>query len=133
MSPPTLASIGVDPSKKGQHQQGHRCFLQPLWKADYDPKDIYSYSLLLEKLRNLTPPFHITFFFFFFFGAYVTPRLGVKLELQLPAYITATATLDPSCVCNLYHSLGQHWILNPVSGPRDRTRILMDTSWVHFH
>ena len=33
------------------------------------------------------------------------PRLGVQLELQLPAYITATATPDPSHVFNLYHSL----------------------------
>ena len=25
----------------------------------------------------------------------------------------------------------QHWILNPPSEARDRTNILMDTSWVH--
>ena len=30
------------------------------------------------------------------------PRLGDELELQLPAYTTATATPDPSCVCDLY-------------------------------
>ena len=53
------------------------------------------------------------------------PRLGVELELQLPAYTTATATLDPSCICDLYHSLQQHRIL---SEARDRTHILMDTS-----
>ena len=29
------------------------------------------------------------------------PRLGVELELQLPAYTTATATGDPSFVCDL--------------------------------
>ena len=28
--------------------------------------------------------------------------LGTELEMQLPAY--ATATWDQSCVCNLYHS-----------------------------
>ena len=44
------------------------------------------------------------------------PRLGVESELQLPAYGTATATWDPSRVCNLCF--------------RDRTRILVDTSWV---
>ena len=32
------------------------------------------------------------------------PRLRVVWELQLPAYATATATTDPSCVCNLHHS-----------------------------
>ena len=41
------------------------------------------------------------------------PRLGVKSELQLPAHVTATATQDLSCVCNLHHSSQQCWILNP--------------------
>lgn len=27
-------------------------------------------------------------------------RLGDELELQLPVYATAIATLDPSCVCD---------------------------------
>ena len=57
------------------------------------------------------------------------PRLGVKSELQLLA--TATATQDPSWVCYLHHSSQQRWILNPLSGARDRTRILMDPSQVH--
>ena len=35
------------------------------------------------------------------------PRLGVESELQLPAYITATAMPDPSCVCDLHHSSRQ--------------------------
>ena len=39
------------------------------------------------------------------------PGLGVKSELQLPAYTTATATWDPSRVCNLYRNLWQHRIL----------------------
>jgi len=33
------------------------------------------------------------------------PRLGVQLELQLPAYTTATATQDPSHVWDLHHKL----------------------------
>ena len=57
-------------------------------------------------------------------------RLGVKPELQLQAYITATATGDLSHVCYLLHSSGQHQILNPLSEARDRTHILMDTSRV---
>ena len=31
------------------------------------------------------------------------PRPGVELELQLPAYITATSMPDPSCICDLRH------------------------------
>ena len=60
------------------------------------------------------------------------PRLGVKLELQPPACTTATATPDPSCICNLYHSSRQCWILNALSGVRDRICILTDTGQVHY-
>ena len=59
------------------------------------------------------------------------PRLGVELELQPLAYARATATWDPSHVCDLHHSSRQRWILNPLNETRDRTRVLMDTSRVH--
>ena len=65
-------------------------------------------------------------FFFCLLGPYQchmeVPRLGVKSELQLPAYdVTATATLHPSLICDLYHSSPPHWILNPLSEARDPT------------
>ena len=41
------------------------------------------------------------------------PSLGVQSEPQLLAYVTATATWDPSCVCDQQHSSQQCWILNP--------------------
>ena len=48
------------------------------------------------------------FFFFCFLVLHLwhtgVPRLGVKLELQLPPYTTATATQDPSHVCGLHYS-----------------------------
>ena len=47
------------------------------------------------------------------------PRLGVEWELQLPAYATATATWDLSCIYDLYHSSLQCWIPNPMSEARD--------------
>ena len=53
------------------------------------------------------------------------PRLGVKSELQLPAYATATVTRDLSCIYNPYHSSQPCWILNPLSKARDRNHILM--------
>ena len=55
-------------------------------------------------------------------------RLGLELELQLPA----TATQDPSRICNLHHSSRQSRILNPLSGARDQTLIFMDCSRVHY-
>ena len=53
------------------------------------------------------------------------PRLEVESELQLLAY--ATATRNPSCICNLHHSSQQHQTLNPLSEARDQIHILMDT------
>ena len=58
------------------------------------------------------------------------PRLGVKYELQLPAYTIATEMPDPSCICDLHHSSWQCQILNPLSEARDQTQNLMDTSQV---
>ena len=53
------------------------------------------------------------------------PRLGVRSELQLPAYVTAIPMQDLSYVCNLHHSSWQLWILNPLIKARDQTCILM--------
>ena len=75
----------------------------------------FGFTLTLESLkdfkqeRNMVgfvfPPFFLLFLllFFLFFPCFLgphlwqveVPRLGVALELQLPAYTTATATLDP--------------------------------------
>ena len=75
-------------------------------------------------------------FFIFFLGLYPqhmeVPRLGVKQELQLPAYTTATATQDPSHICYLHLSSWQSWILNPRREARDQTHVFMGTSWVLY-
>ena len=72
--------------------------------------------------------------FIFFFQPYLqhmeVPRLGAESELQLLAYTSATATQDLSHICDLHCSSWQCWVLNPLSGARDRIHILMDTSWV---
>ena len=61
------------------------------------------------------------------------PRWGVKMELQLPAYATATATQDLSYVFNLHHSSRQYWIFDPLSKARDWTWVLVDTSRVCYN
>ena len=50
------------------------------------------------------------------------PRLGVELELQLPAYDTATAMWDRSRVYNLHHSSQQSF--NPLKEARDLNLII---------
>ena len=90
----------------------------------------------------LSPPLsapiqHLNFFFFFFFALrphlrhMEVPMLGVQSELQLPACATGIVMPDPSCICDLYHSSWQRWILNPLSEARDSTHNLMVTSQVH--
>ena len=78
----------------------------------------------------------LNFFFFCFLGKYPrhmeVPRLEVQSELELPAYATATATQDPSLVCDLHHSSRQRQILNPISKARYRNLNLMVPSWIHF-
>ena len=73
--------------------------------------------------------------FFFFLGPRLqhmeVPRLGVKSE-QLPAYTTATATWDPSHVCDLQCNSGQPRLGNPLSEVRNQIRSLMDTSWARY-
>ena len=77
-------------------------------------------------------------FFFFFLGPFndmhlrhmEVSRLGTKLELQLPAYNTATPIQYPSHICNLHCSLWQHQILISLIKVRDPTCILMETSLV---
>ena len=78
--------------------------------------------------------FLFLFLLLFFLGPHLwhmkVSRLGVKLEMQLLAYATATAMPYPSCICNLHHSSWQCLILNPLNESGDQTHILMDTSWV---
>ena len=86
----------------------------------------------LDKTGSLvSPDLILSFFFFFFLRSHLqhmeVPRLEGKSELQLLAYTTATATRDPSRICNLQHSSRQHQMLNPLSKARDPTCILTDT------
>ena len=50
----------------------------------------------------------------------------------MPAYATATATPDPSHICDLRHSSWQRCILIPLIGARDRTGNLMVPSRIRF-
>ena len=98
------------------------------FEPQLQPKpDPLTHSAGLEKEpQPLQPPQLDSFFLFFFLGTRVRhmqgPRLGVKSALQLPpAYATATATRDPSHVCDLHHISQQRGILNPLSEAGDPT------------
>ena len=85
---------------------------------------------------NIVLFFFLVLNFFCFLWSYLwhmeVPGLGVQSELQLPAYATATAISDLSCICDLHHSSWQQRILDPLSEARDRSHTLMVPSWIHF-
>ena len=59
------------------------------------------------------------------------PRLGVtSLHQATQAYTAATATPDPSHICDLHCSSEHRQILNPLSGAGDQICVLMDASQV---
>ena len=55
------------------------------------------------------------------------PSLCVKLELQPPAYATATETRDQGCRYDLRHGSWPCRILNPLSKAKDPACVLMET------
>ena len=99
-----------------------------MWKFPGQGSNLSHSSDNTESLTT-TPPgnSYPASFFFSFYGQ----TFGIwkfELELQLPAYAAATTTLDLSHICDLYCSLQQHQILNPLSEARDQAHILMETT-----
>ena len=96
----------------------------------------YVINYIIQSLVTCVLDACFFFFFLLFLGPHPwhmeAPRLGVSSELQLPAYATATAMPDLSCICDLHHSSRQCQILNPLSKARDGTRNLMVTSRICF-
>ena len=92
----------------------------PLWTFPW-PKSQGREEWQTISLWQKDAAFSFSFSFFFFLGPQPqcteVPRLGVELELQVPAYAIAAATQDPSHVCDLHHSSQQHWILNHWAKP----------------
>ena len=91
-------------------------------------------SLGLKGGSGINPP-NSQAGFFFFLGPHLwhmeVPRLLLNQSCScLRTYATATATQDPSRIYDLCRSLQQHWILNPLNEVRDRTHILVNTSWI---
>ena len=76
---------------------------------------------------------HGHFSFVLFFELHLwhveVPRPGIRSELQLQAYITATATWDPSHIWDLSQLVATPG-LNPLNKARHQTHILLDTSQI---
>ena len=111
------------------HLLNHPCIpgINPTWSC-------HVILLMCSWIQFSNISLRIFFFaFFFFFGIHPqcmeVPRLGVESGLQPPAYATATAMPDPSCISKLHHSSWQCRIFNSLS---NWTHIFMDPSQVHY-
>ena len=58
--------------------------------------------------------------------AYGCSKARVESDLQMQAFATDIATVDPSHICGLHRSSQQCQIINPLSEARYWTGILMD-------
>ena len=108
----------------------------PNWPAqNCSIPPLFPFGIFFKEINFIL--FYFILFIFCFRGLHLrqmeVPRLGVKSELQLPAYTTGTATRDPSYICDPHHSSWQGWILNPLSKVWDQTHVLIGNSWVCYH
>ena len=78
-----------------------------VWGLDRSEENLPEHHLLIYLLFRAAPI------------NYGSSQARDELELQLPAYATATAMPDLSCLCNLHHSSQQCRILNPLHKARD--------------
>ena len=76
--------------------------------------------------------FFLSLSFFFLFRATPVAYGSFWTRDWIGAHATDIEMLDPSCICDLHYSSLWCQILNPLSGARGWTGILMDTSWVHY-
>ena len=101
--------------------------LSLLWLRFYPwPENFYVLWVYPKKKRN--PFFSPLFLLGLHLQHMEVPRLGVKSELQLLAYATATAIPDPRHICNLHTAHSNTGSFNALSKARDPTQVLMDTS-----
>ena len=91
--------------------------------------------MLLPYLPNSFLPSFLPFFLVFFRAtrsAYGVSQARDQMGAAALAYAAATATQDPSHICDLHQCSRQCQILNPLSEARDGTCVLMDASQILF-
>ena len=83
-------------------------------------------------LSGATLDISFIYYFFWLFRAIPTAYGSFQARGQTGAAATSLCHSNAGSEPHLRFTPQQHWILNPLSGVRDQTRILMDTSWVHY-
>ena len=85
-------------------------------------------SIALFFWYNYLSLHHLKYFILFYL-VFLGPH-PKHMEVPRLAYSTATATPDTNHVFDLHQSSLQRQVLNLLSKSRERTHVLMNTSWV---
>ena len=106
------------------------CFL-------YNNKNIFIELRSHIKISTEHTGSFLPFFFFFVFSratleAYGGSQARGPIAAVAACLHPATATSDPSRVCDLHHSSQQCQILNPLNRARDGTHVLMGASQLRY-
>ena len=131
-----LTVLGVGIQNQGVSRFVLRALRGSLFCASLPAPDGLGLEASLPTLSCVVVFHFVVFYFILFFlfmaapEAYGSSQTRGWIGAAVAGCTTATATLDPSCICNLYRSLWQLQILNPLSKARGQTHILMDTRWV---
>ena len=133
-----MQSRRLQPAKPSCPFPGHPGHTRKAAGVGLSCKEMFLKTQLSSPCLSLSPSLHIRFSFSLCVWVSVclgphpwhmeVSRLGVELELKLPAYTTVTA--DLSHICDLHHRSWQFGILNPLGEARDRTCILMYASQI---
>ena len=107
-------------------------FWEPLYCFHCGCTNLHSYETVWEGFLFSTPSpaFVICVLFFLIFEAESVTYGSSQARGRIEA--AATATRDPSYICDPRHSSRQCWSLNPLREARDRTCILVDTTRVRI-
>ena len=116
-------------------------FLFPPWKLPKNNLFAVSIVWAFSECHILGIILYVASLFLFFYFCPFRATLAAFGGSQARGQIGAVAAsphhsysnTDLSHVCDLYCSSRQHHILNPLREPRGWTRVLIDTSQVHYH
>ena len=114
------------------HHIGCKTIMKPEWWKGYGWGIINCFYLLVGILLFVLLFTLSSIIYFLLFRAVHMAYDRGWTGAMLLAYTIGTAAWDPSHICDLHHTSWQHWIPDPLSEARDRTRIFMDTSWICF-
>ena len=105
------------------------------WTPGHSGESIKSWPLVRRETSCIFEGFFCFFLLFVFWAtpaAYGSSQAGGQISFSCQP-MPQSQQHQIWDVCNLHRNSKQCQILNPVSGARDWTCVLMDTNYIHYH